>query len=113
MRHLKLEWAHRSGESHVKVLASLFAGHAEEIDACIKRTLGPNDTPSRREGKQGGLLTYKKCARNIKLVAIQFALSLLGSSCVNTSGTRAAGARRPGSPDREDVGVMQAMLHTC
>ena len=66
------------GESDVKLLAILFAGQAEEFDTRIKQTPGSNGTPSRRgEGGQGGLLTYKKCARGIKLVAIQFALSLL------------------------------------
>ena len=66
------------GESDVKLLAILFAGQAEEFDTRIKQTPGSNGTPSRRgEGGQVGLLTYKKCARGIKLVAIQFAPSLL------------------------------------
>ena len=65
------------GESDVKLLAISFAGQAEEFDTRIKQT--PGRMAHRVDGGWGqvGLLTYKKCARGIKLVAIQFAPSLL------------------------------------
>ena len=73
-------------ERDVKLLVILVVGHAEKFVAHIKQTPGRIAQPTDGVGGQVGLLTYKKCARGIKLVAIQFAPSLLCSSCVIIAG---------------------------
>ena len=93
VRHLILEGRNicHLGERDVKLLVILVVGHAEKFVAHIKQTPGRIAQPTDGVGGQVGLLTYKKCARSIKLVAIQFAPILLGSSCVITVGSCAGG----------------------
>ena len=63
-------------ERDVKLLVISVVGQAKFV-AHIKQTPGRIAQPTDGGGGQVGLLTYKKCARGIKLVAIQFAPSLL------------------------------------
>ena len=77
-------------ERDVKLLVISVVGQTKFV-AHIKQTPGRIAQPTDGGGGQVGLLTYKKCARSIKLVAIQFAPILLGSSCVITVGSSVGG----------------------